>query len=305
MKSESLLVVGSANMDMVVSTEAFPKPGETLLGKSFDMYPGGKGANQAVCSAKLGCKTYFLGRLGEDIFRDKLYESMQINGVDLQYLLTDAHSSTGVAIVLVDGNGENEIIVTSGSNMTLSPKDVRANKSLFSYVSVVLTQLEIPLETVLESAMLAKENQTTFILNPAPACSIPDKLLEQTDFITPNESELELLSSTAVSNGEDVEKAARVLISRGVKNVIVTLGEKGAMWVTANGSKEFPTKKVCAVDTTAAGDAFNGALGCCLAMGHSVEKAIHNANLVASYSVRRNGAQPSMPTREEISKYLI
>lgn len=300
MKKKGVLVVGSSNLDLVVTTKRFPNPGETIFGNKFEMFPGGKGANQAVCASRLGCKTTFIGKMGNDEFRDRLSQIMVESEVDISSLLVDEDEHTGTALITVDSNGQNEIIVISGSNMKLTPDDVETKSTLFANASVVLTQLEIPVDTVVRAAELAKVNNAIFILNPAPALPIPNHLLPLIDYITPNESELELLSGVKILDDISVERASRVLISKGVKNVIVTLGEKGSMLVSRTVVKHFPVNQVKVVDSTAAGDAFNGAFASSLSDGHSVDEAIEFANKIASITVTRMGAQSSMPYLEEI-----
>ncbi len=304
MDRDGILVVGSANMDMVVTAEHFPQPGETILGKKFGMFPGGKGANQAVACAKLGGITYFSGKMGNDIFKEKLAQNMKNDGVNLDYLLIDNQESTGIALIIVDSMGENEIVVVSGSNMKLTPYEVESKRHIFQQVNVVLTQLEIPLETVQKAAELAKASSALFILNPAPARILPEHLLKQVDFLTPNETELEILSRESVKDVESAKAAAANLLKKGVKNIIITLGEKGALLVNDNQEQLFPIRKVTPMDTTAAGDAFNGALALSLAKGEEIAAAIQFANQVASFSVTRMGAQSSMPTRNEIEEWM-
>ncbi|HEX2963735.1 MAG TPA: ribokinase [Ignavibacteriales bacterium] len=305
MNTRGVLVVGSANMDMVVVCEDFPKPGETILGRQFGMFAGGKGANQAVCSAKLGGKTFFVGKMGNDMFRDKLSQNMQTDGVRLEYLLIDKTEPTGIALITVNGYGQNEIVVVSGSNMKLSPEDIKQNEEAFSQSGVVITQLEIPLETVVETARIAKKHGSMFILNPAPARRLPDELLKMVDYITPNEIELGMLSGIPVIDSDSAALASRRLIDMGVKNVIVTLGSKGALLVNSQKSELFSAREVDVVDSTAAGDAFNGALAFALSEGRTVDKAIQFANIVASYSVTKLGAQTSMPTMDEIKAVKV
>jgi ribokinase len=253
MKREGVLVAGSANMDLVVCAERFPQPGETVFGKKFEMYPGGKGANQAFCCAKLGAKTYFIGKMGNDDFGKRLSANMQQAGVNLDNLLIDESEHTGTALISVDGKGENEIIVISGSNMKLTPRDIQKKKDIFSKAKVVITQLEIPLESVEKIAEISKENGAVFILNPAPAKELPEKLISLTDYLTPNEIELEILSGTPVSGEASIEKAAGKLLKKGVKNIIVTMGEKGAFLINKEKKKIYPSKKVKVVDSTGAG----------------------------------------------------
>lgn len=305
MNREGILVIGSANMDLVISTERFPNPGETIFGKKFDMFPGGKGANQAVCCAMLGSKTFFIGKMGSDDFCKRISLNLKQAGVELQHLLIDDIESTGTALITVDKTGENKIIVIPGSNMKLSQSDIEQKKNIFSQVKVVIAQLEIPLDTVVKTATLAKENETTFILNPAPALELPEKLFPFVDYLTPNETELEILSGITINNEASIEKAARILLKKGIKNVIVTIGERGAILVNNDRKETFPANKVKVVDTTGAGDAFNGALAFALSNGEDIDKAIHLANLVASHCITKMGAQSSMPKLEEINIYKI
>jgi ribokinase len=304
MNKQGVLVVGSSNLDLVVTAKRFPNPGETIFGKKFEMFPGGKGANQAVCAARLGCKTTFIGKMGNDDFREKLSSILIEAGVDTKNLLVDSTEHTGTALITVDETGQNQIIVISGSNMKLSPKDIERKSALFSDAAVVLAQLEIPIETVVQSAELARQNHALFILNPAPAASLPDGLFPLIDFITPNENELELLSGIKIVDDSSIKRASEKLMQKGVRNIIVTLGKRGAMLVNHSCSKLFPAKKVKVVDSTAAGDAFNGAFASSISEGHSIEESIEFANKVASISVTRMGAQSSMPYLNEIKDLL-
>lgn len=300
MDKKGVLVVGSSNLDLVVTAKRFPNPGETIFGNKFEMFPGGKGANQAVCASRLGCKTTFIGKMGNDDFKEKLSQIMVESDVDISNLFVDDKEHTGTALITVDGNGQNQIIVISGSNMKLSPSDIESKLLLFKEASVVLTQLEIPIETVLKVAQLAKENNALFILNPAPAVQLPENLFPLVDFITPNESELELISGMKITDQESIAKAANALIERGVKNVIVTVGERGSVLINNSCIKQFGVNKVKVIDSTAAGDAFNGALATSLAENHSIEESIEFANKIASITVTRMGAQSSMPYLNEI-----
>ncbi len=300
MNKKGVLVIGSSNLDLVVTTQRFPKPGETIFGKKFEMFPGGKGANQAVCAARLGCKTTFIGKMGYDEFREKLSVILIEAGVDISNLFIDKNEHTGTALITVDECGQNQIIVISGSNMKLSADEISSKSHLFSNTAVVLTQLEIPVETVVESAKLAHANNAIFILNPAPASSLPESIFPLINFITPNENELELITGMAITDDNSIELAAKKLLQKGVENVIVTLGERGCMLVNESITKLFPVNKVKVVDSTAAGDAFNGALASSLADSHSIEEAIEFANKVASIAVTRMGAQSSMPYLNEV-----
>ena len=307
-KPGGILVVGSANMDLVVFSDRFPRPGETILGDRFEMIPGGKGVNQAVCSARLGAETTFLGRMGRDEFHKSLSATMRRDRIDLTYLKSDPHQKTGTALIMVNSQGENEIVVISGSNMSLSKSDVINAERAVENAAIIVTQLEVPTEAVLAAAELARKHNKIFLLNPAPARELPVELYPLTNFITPNETELSTLTGQPVKNAEDILKGARCLLDWGVQNVIVTLGASGVVWVSKNNQKKYPAKKVKAVDTTAAGDAFNGAFACAMAEGQTIDEAISFAIKVAAVSVTRVGAQSSMPTRSEVEdkqfKYL-
>ena len=304
MKSKhSLVVVGSANMDMVVMTDRFPKLGETILGNNFSMVPGGKGANQAVCAAKLGGNVNFIGKMGNDIFRERLVENMGSDGVCLDHVFIDNEHATGIALIMVDSDGNNEIVVVSGSNMQLTPSDIDSKEDIIASADVVLMQLEIPVETVQRTAEIAKSNEAVVVLNPAPACALPSTVLRLIDFLTPNEIEIELLSGVKIVDQQSLEKAAQSLIDKGVDNVIVTLGEKGSMCLNGQGPQYFNAKNVTAVDTTAAGDAFNGAFALGLLHKMNIETAIDFASTVAALSVTKVGAQSSMPKIDDLSVF--
>lgn len=304
MNKQGVLVIGSSNLDLVVTAKRFPNPGETIFGKKFEMFPGGKGANQAVCAARLGCKTTFIGKMGNDDFREKLSSILIEAGVDIKNLLVDSNEHTGTALITVDDTGQNQIIVISGSNMKLSPKDIQLKSALFSDATVVLAQLEIPIETVVQAAELASKNHALFILNPAPAAALPERLFPLIDFITPNENELELLSGIKIVDDSSIKHASEKLMQKGVRNIIVTLGKRGAMLVNHSTAKLFPVSEVNVVDSTAAGDAFNGAFASSISEGHLIEESIEFANKVASISVTRMGAQSSMPYLNEIKDLL-
>lgn len=299
-----VLVVGSANMDMVVTCERFPRPGETILARDFGMFPGGKGANQAVACARLGGDVQFLGKMGRDPFRDSLTASLERDSVRLDGLLTDPLLPTGIALITVDGRGENEIVVASGSNMSLVPGDLDAHEALFAQAAVVLLQLEIPIETVARAAALGRAHGATVILNPAPAQPLPDDLLRGVDYLTPNETEVAALAGLTRDGEGAAEAAAQELVRRGVRCVIVTVGEEGALVVTAEGAERFPACLVQPIDTTAAGDAFNGALAFALAGGQPLAEAVRLANAVAGYAVTQRGAQTSMPDRAALDAFL-
>lgn len=299
-----MLVVGSANMDLVAGVKRFPYPGETILSNDFAMYPGGKGANQAVCCAKLGAHVDFIAKMGDDIYRRKLIESLSRDGVGTEFVYTERSVSTGVAMILVEESGQNEITVVSGTNMLLLPADLEDHPRPFQRARVVLLQLEIPLETVTKALELAKKAGALAILNPAPARELPLSLYRFVDVLTPNETECELLTGIRVFDEASAEEAAGRLLRKGTKNVVVTMGKKGALRVNSSGSHFFDALRVEAVDTTAAGDAFNGALAVSLGGGKTLDEAIRFANSVAAFSVTRKGAQTSMPTLKELNRFL-
>ncbi len=304
MNRDSVLVVGSSNMDMVLTTENFPKPGETIFAKRFQMFPGGKGANQAVGVAKLCIKTNFITKMGNDEFREKLTSNISAAGVDVNDIIIDEVESTGIALITVNSSGENQIMVVSGSNMRLTPDEIETKKDLFGKAKILLVQLEVPLDAIIKTVSLAKENEMIVILNPAPAKYLPEDLLGKIDYLTPNETELEILSGNPAHDEESIIEAAKNLISKGVKNVIVTVGAKGAMLVNNERTKIFPGKKVKAVDTTAAGDAFNAGLAYGLFHDYTLDESITLANIVAALAVTKMGAQTSMSTNAEVMNII-
>jgi ribokinase len=321
----NILVVGSLNTDLVVRAPRFPQPGETISGEDLRVIPGGKGANQAVAAARLGANVCMLGRVGRDHFGDFLLDNLRSNNVDTQLVQHD-EASTGTATIIVDGNGQNSIVLSAGANGKVSPADVE--HASFSSVSLLLLQLEIPIPTVLRAAQRARENGLSVILNPAPAQSLPDELFALTDFLIPNETELALLTGMEVKDIPSAEQAARVLLERDVKHVIVTLGSKGALIVEGNQVDKYTSThveafKVDVVDTTAAGDAFIGGFasklmesaGSAVApwqhlLANSQERSLALQNAVrygcacGALATTRFGAQPSLPTKEDVEKII-
>jgi ribokinase len=287
-------------MDLVVRTARFPLPGETILGGEFSTFPGGKGANQAVAIAKLGGNPLFVGKLGADAFGQDLLLSLDRSGVDVSEVFVSEDHPTGIAVITVDSRGENTIVVASGANMALSPEEVDLILTE-NPATVLLAQLEIPLKSVLQAA---KAHEGIFVLNPAPATKIPDELLRYVDLLTPNESETELLTGVAPRDESSCREAADALLERGVKNVIITLGSAGCYLKGEIGESRFDAFGVDTVDTTAAGDAFNGGLAHALSRGQDVPKAIEFASAVAALSTTRPGAQASMPTANEVEAFL-
>jgi ribokinase len=303
-RNGEVLVVGSANMDLVVSCDRFPRPGETLFANAFEMFPGGKGANQATAAARLGAHVHFVGKMGNDIFRDRLTDSLARDGVHLDRALVDLEAPTGVALITVDGSGQNQILVSSGSNMRLRPDEVDGLDEVVSQGTVVLVQLEIPLDTVVRTAEMVRSRGARIILNPAPARGLPEELLNLVDVLTPNESEAEVLTGIELGDVEAAKQAGRRLLEKGVGTVVITLGHQGALLVSADQTRMFAPMRVEAVDTTAAGDAFNGALACALARGDAIDAAIETANIAGALTVTKRGAQASMPTGADVAAVL-
>ena len=304
MTKNSILVVGSSNTDMIIKVERIPKPGETILGGEFASAAGGKGANQAVGAARAGGAVAFIARVGQDMFGDKAIAGFIADGINVEYVMRDPTNPSGVALIFVAQNGENSIAVASGANARLTPADLRKARSAFGKSSVVVLQLETPLETVKVAAELAATAGARVILNPAPARPLPDDLLRRVFLLTPNESEAELLTGLGVTNETAVAKAADALLARGAQNVIITLGARGAFVAGKEGRGLVKGFKVKPVDTTAAGDVFNGTLAVALAEGKTLLEAARFASAAAAISVTRLGAQTSAPTRDEIDRLL-
>jgi ribokinase len=302
--NKPIIVVGSSNMDLVAKAPRIPVTGETLTGTDFFMVPGGKGANQAVAAAKLGAEVVFVAKLGKDVFASKSLENFKSVGINAKHIEQLDGVPSGIAIIAIDDNGKNIIIVVPGANGKLTPADIDKAESDIANAAVVVAQLEIPIETVEQAAKLANKNNVPFILDPAPAKPLSDELLSMVDIIKPNETEAEIITGIKVTDEASATKAADALLAKGVKTVIITLGEKGLMLATKDGKEMIPNNKVVAVDSTAAGDAFTGSLAYGLAEGNSLKDAATYANVVAAISVTRYGAQPSMPTKQEVDVFI-
>jgi ribokinase len=296
-----IIVIGSLNADLVVRAPRFPAPGETISGEGLAIIPGGKGANQAVAAARQGASVAIVGRVGDDSFAPTLVQNLQNNNVDTTFVKTD-ESATGTAIIVVDANGQNSIVLSPGANGKVTPADVDAVS--FQDTHMLLLQLEIPLETVIHAARVARQNRLRVILNPAPARKLPDSLLAAVDILVPNESELHLLSGQPVTDIASAKSAAGALLAKGVRTVIVTLGANGALLVTDEKATHLPTFKVDVVDTTAAGDAFIGGLAAALLKGKPLEEAVRYGIASGTLAATKFGAQPSLPTAMEVNQLM-
>ena len=294
-----ILVIGSSNTDMVIRTKKLPIPGETVLGKDFIINPGGKGANQAVAAARLGGDVTFVAKVGDDLFGKQALEHFRRENIDISFVSTDSEVPSGVALIGVDAQGENSIMVAPGSNANLTVENVGMAINAIQKGSIILVQLEIPMETVVFAIMKGNAAGCKVILNPAPANAFDKGLLQHVHVITPNESEAEILTGIPVVDVPTAARAAQKLYDMGVANVIITLGSQGAFLLSDSLQKLVPAPPVTPVDTTAAGDCFNGALAVALSKGLSIDKAVSFACEAASISVTRMGAQSSMPCKKE------
>ncbi|WP_148931575.1 ribokinase [Paenibacillus methanolicus] len=302
--SADIVVVGSLNMDMVMGVERRPAKGETVLGSGFFLNPGGKGANQAYAARRLGANVAMIGKVGDDLFGGQLLAHLEAAGVDVSNIGHVAEAATGVAAIAVDPEGDNSIVVAQGANQALRPEDVRYCESVIGGAKLLMLQLEVPLETVVEAAIIAKRHHVPVLLDPAPARELPRELLRLVDYIVPNQSEIEELTGVAVSNASTAVVAAERLMGQGVATVFAKLGSKGVAVVGRDEAFTVSNYEVEAVDTTAAGDAFAGALAAALVSGQSLREAAGFANAVGAITVTRRGAQSSMPDRQETEQFM-
>jgi ribokinase len=306
MSAPAIVVVGSLNADLVVRVPRFPVAGETISGDGFAVMPGGKGANQACAAGRLGGVVAMVGQVGRDDQGGMLRESLRRAGVDVRLVDQDEQAATGVAIISIDATGENQIILAAGANGTFTPERLARALPLIRSASVLLLQLEIPLDTVMRAAMEAQAAGVTVVLDPAPARDVPDQLLRLASHVTPNEGELARLVGASVADEPsmaEIDAQAAQLIARGSTRVLAKLGARGVRLITADGATQWPARPVTPVDTTAAGDAFNGAFAVALSEGADFDRAIRFATTAAAISVTRHGAQPSMPTRAEVDEF--
>lgn len=301
-QSKRIVVIGSSNTDMVIKTLHLPRPGETVLGGDFFMLQGGKGANQAVAAARLGGDTAFLCKVGHDPFGEASLAAYASEGIDTSYCLQTQEAPSGVALITVDVMAENCIVVAPGANARLTPADIAAAEPLIASADLVLMQMEIPIETIIEAADIATRHHVRVVLNPAPAAPIPESLFARLYLITPNRTEAETLTGIRVTNAESARRAADLLTQKGVKKVVITLGAEGALIKEGDRYELIAAQQVKAVDTTAAGDTFNGALAVALTEGHTLPEAVRFATRASAIAVTRMGAQASIPTRGEVDQ---
>lgn len=305
MTSSSIVVLGSSNTDMIVRTKRLPRPGETVLGGEFITAAGGKGANQAVAARRAGGNVTFIARIGGDVLGDQALESWRRESIDVTQVSRDPKAASGVALILVDDKGENSIAVAGGANQRLTPTHVQKAAKVIRGAGTLLMQLETPLPAICAAAEIAAKAGVRVILNPAPAQKQPAALLRLLTFITPNETEAETLTGIRIRTEKDCRRAANALQQAGARNVIITLGARGAFLAAEDGTRLLvPTFPVEPVDTTAAGDTFNGALAVALGEGLALPEAVRFANAAAAISITRLGAQPSAPKRREIRSLL-
>ncbi|MDW8844879.1 ribokinase [Erwinia sp. MMLR14_017] len=305
MKStDKLAVLGSINADHILNLETFPRPGETVIGKHYQVAFGGKGANQAVAAGRSGANIAFIACVGEDDIGQRIRQQLAEDKIDITSVEVIAGEPTGVALIFVNGEGENSIAIQAGANAALTPALVEKHHQTIADAAALLMQLESPLESVLAAAKIAHRHQTKVILNPAPATPLSDELLALVDMITPNETEAEILTGVHVDSDDSAARAAAVLHKKGIDSVLITLGSRG-VWLSEQGQgKRIPGFKVAAVDTIAAGDTFNGALITALLEQRPMTEAVLFAHAAAAIAVTRPGAQPSVPWRDETDRFL-
>jgi ribokinase len=293
-------VVGSLNMDLVVKAPRTPRIGETVTGGTFGMFPGGKGANQAVAAARLGAQVAMVGAVGGDAFGRQLLDGLRRDGIDVTHVRTEPDTATGVALITVDAEGHNSIVVASGANLRVTAADVESARDHITGAQVVLLQLEIPLDPVIAAARFGHAAGALVCLDPAPAAPVPDQLYTLVDVIDPNEIEAQVLTGVEVHSAADAARAAQALHAHGPRVVVIKMGEKGAFYLSGDRGDHVSAAPVRAVDTTAAGDAFAAALGLALGEGQALPDAVTFATWTAGLKVTRMGAQPSMPRRAEV-----
>jgi ribokinase len=299
---KNICVIGSLNMDLVVNVDNMPKKGQTIIGNSFKEVPGGKGANQAVAAAKLNGNVKMIGKVGNDGFGQTLINALNNDNVNTDYIKIE-DTSTGVALITVDNNAENSIVVAPGANYKLKEEDIDECIDAIKTSDIVVVQLETPLNTIKYALKKAKELGKYTILNPAPAVKLEDEIIKNVDLLTPNETELEILSGIKIESEDDIQTASQVMIEKGVKELIVTLGSKGSLYINKENYKFKKAYKVDAIDTTAAGDSYTGALAVALSQDKNIEEAMNFASKVGALCVMKEGAQISLPTLKDVENF--
>ena len=299
-----IVVFGSINMDLTAYSQTLPKPGETIRGDSYITVPGGKGSNQAVAASRLGADVQFFGRVGDDLFGQQVLKTVAAENVDVTQVAVDPDTGTGLAVISVDADAENVITIISGANWTLGKEDVARAEKCLENADVLMLQIEVPLEASLDIAKRAKQKNVKVILDPAPAVPLPASAYQVIDFITPNETETEILVGVLPHNEEEAKQAAAIFHQRGVQNVIIKMGSKGVYYDTADDQGFIPPFVVKAIDSVAAGDAFNAGLAVAIAAGKSVEEAVKWGAAAGAIATTRKGALPAMPFRSEVETLL-
>ncbi|MCD8093634.1 MAG: ribokinase [Bacteroides sp.] len=299
-----IVVIGSSNADLVVNTDRAPGGGETVLGNEFTVNHGGKGANQAIAALRIGGSVSFVSKVGNDIFGSQMRRHFEEEGMDVSYVFTDMSAASGVALITVDSRAENRIVVVPGANNNLSKEDIDKARLVVEQSEIIVLQLEIPMVSVRYAVRLATSLGKKMIVNPAPACPLSEELLRDLYLITPNETEAGILTGIPVVDKDSAQKAATALLQQGVQNVVITLGAKGALVHNSKMSMFIPAYQVKAIDTTAAGDVFNGALAVALSEGRTLPDAASFACAASAISVTRSGAQNSIPFRNELDDFI-
>jgi ribokinase len=300
----NILVIGSFMMDLVVRTPRVPHNGETVIGTHFNRFPGGKGANQAVAAARLGGKVTMVGKLGEDPFGDDMLQAMEDESINTKHILRDEEKSTGVGSVTIDDQGNNRIVVVPGANLMYSVKDLFRIEHLIKASDILMLQLEMDIGMIEQAVEIAHIHRVPVILNPAPAQKLKDDTLKKVTYITPNETESEILTGIKVKGIEDAKAAGKVLLEKGVQNVVITLADKGAVLINSSEVLHVPGYPVEPIDTVAAGDAFNGALAFELTRDTPLAEAVRIANVAGALAVTKEGAIPSLPYSFDIEAFL-